>query len=90
MGVVPHMQSFFTVLTAGSLAFIGVMLMNPEPDPQMDVYADMVSLDVTPEIPVTPSVIVDPIQPLVLALDAYPYLDGSMDLPADVLLSLNE
>lgn len=90
MGVVPQMQSFFTVLTAGSLAFIGVMLMSAEPEPQVDVFAQAVSWEVTPEIPETPTVIVDPVQPLVLALDAYPYLDGSMDLPADVLLSLNE
>jgi hypothetical protein len=84
------MQSFFTVFTAGTLAFLGVMLMSPEPETQIDAYADMVSLEATPDVPMTPVVVEAPIQPLVLALDAYPYLDGSMDLPADVLLSLNE
>ncbi|NQY15312.1 MAG: hypothetical protein HRT81_15870 [Henriciella sp.] len=84
------MQSFFTVFIAGILAFIGVMLMSPEPQEQADAYIDMVSLEATPDVPMVPVVVEEPIQPLVLALDAYPYLDGSMDLPADVLLSLNE
>lgn len=84
------MQSLFTIIIAGCLAFIGVLMMNPEPEPSIDIYADLEPAQLVSATPDVPSVVVEPVQPLVLALDAYPYLDGSMDLPADALLSLSE
>ena len=84
------MQSFLTVFIAGILAFIGVFMMNPETESSVELYADAVSLDVVNELPTVPSVIVDPVPPLVLALDAYQHFDGGTYLPADVLIAFDE
>lgn len=84
------MQSFLTVFIAGILAFIGVFLMNPETESQVELYADAVSLDVLSDLPTVPSVVIDPVPPLVLALDAYQHFDGGTYLPADVLIAFDE
>ncbi|MEL6826406.1 MAG: hypothetical protein AAFN91_09185 [Pseudomonadota bacterium] len=84
------MQSFLTVFIAGILAFIGVFMMNPETESPIELYADTVSMDVVNELPTVPSVIVDPVPPLVLALDAYQHFDGGTYLPADVLIAFDE
>lgn len=90
------MQSFLTVFIAGILAFIGVFMMNPETESPVELYADTVSLaddnavaEVN-EFPTVPSVVVDAVPPLVLALDAYQHFDGGTYLPADVLIAFDE
>lgn len=84
------MQSFMTVFIAGVLAFIGVFLMNPEPVSQTDVYAETISMDVVAEAFEVPSMVIEPVRPLVLALDAYQQFDSGIDLSVDVLRSLHE
>jgi len=84
------MQSFFTVFSAGILAFLGVLMMNPEPDSQNEVYAEIISMEVVSEPSNLPSVGVEPVRPLVLALDAYHQFDAGMELPVDVLRSFHE
>ena len=90
------MQSFLTVFIAGILAFIGVFMMSPETESPVELYADAVSLaDVNElaeinQLPTIPSVVVDPVPPLVLALDAYQHFDGGAYLPADVLIAFDE
>ncbi|MEM6556182.1 MAG: hypothetical protein AAF642_09925 [Pseudomonadota bacterium] len=84
------MQSFLTVFIAGILAFIGVFMMNPEIESTVELYADTMSMDVVNELPTVPSVVIDPVPPLVLALDAYQHFDGGTYLPADVLIAFDE
>lgn len=84
------MQSFLTVFIAGILAFIGVFMMNPETESSVELYAEAVSLAEVNELPTVPSVVIDPVPPLVLALDAYQHFDGGAYLPADVLIAFDE
>lgn len=84
------MQSFFTVFTASILAFLGVLMMTPEQQPQNELYAETISMDVASEPSVRSSVVIEPVRPLVLALDAYHQFDAGMELPVDVLRSFNE
>ncbi|MEM7459105.1 MAG: hypothetical protein AAF331_06550 [Pseudomonadota bacterium] len=65
-------------------------MMNPETESQVELYADAVSLDVLSDLPTVPSVVIDPVPPLVLALDAYQHFDGGTYLPADVLIAFDE
>ncbi|MEL7032050.1 MAG: hypothetical protein AAGL97_01820 [Pseudomonadota bacterium] len=84
------MQSFLTVFIAGILAFIGVFMMNPETESSVELYAEAVSLADVNELPTVPSVVIDAVPPLVLALDAYQHFDGGAYLPADVLIAFDE
>ena len=84
------MQSFFTVFFAGVLAFLGVLMMNPDLESQNEVYAETISMDVVSEPASTVSVMIEPVRPLVLALDAYHQFDAGMELPVDVLRSFHE
>lgn len=84
------MQSFFTVFSAGILAFLGVLMMSPEPESQNQIYAETISMDVASDPVMAPSVVIEPVRPLVLALDAYQQFDAGMELPAEVLRALNE
>ena len=84
------MQSFFTVFSAGILAFLGVLLMSPEPVSQNEIFAETISMDVANQPAMTPSVVVEPVRPLVLALDAYHQFDAGMDFSADVMRSFHE
>ena len=90
------MQSFLTVFIAGILAFMGVFMMNPEPDPQIDVFAEVdafaetVSMDLVAELPTIPSIVIEQDVPLVLALDAYHQFYDGMDIPTDAWLSFEE
>jgi len=84
------MQSFLTVFIAGIIAFLGVLMMNPELESQNEVYAETISMDVVSEPTIYPSVMSDPVRPLVLALDAYHQFDAGMELPVDVLRSFHD
>ena len=84
------MQSFLTVFIAGILAFIGVFMMSPETESPVEFYAEAVSLEVVNEVSNVPSMVIDPVPPLVLALDAYQHFDGGAYLPADVLIAFDE
>lgn len=84
------MQSFFTVFFAGVLAFLGVLMMNPDLESQNEVYAETISMEVVTEPVATQSVMIEPVRPLVLALDAYHQFDAGMELPVDVLRSFHE
>ncbi|MEM7329567.1 MAG: hypothetical protein AAF437_12560 [Pseudomonadota bacterium] len=84
------MQSFLTVFVAGTLAFIGVFMMNPEPESRSEIYAETEPQFVLSDVPDIPTVLVEPIQPLVLALDAYQQFDSGIYLEADVLLAFDE
>lgn len=84
------MQSFFTVFIAGVLAFLGVLMMNPDLESQNEVYAETISMDVVSKPVETASIMIEPVRPLVLALDAYHQFDAGMELPVDVLRSFHE
>jgi len=84
------MQSFMTVFIAGILAFVGVFMMNPEPNPTVDVFAEAVPIDTSLEYPIVPSVVVNQEVPLVLSLDAYMTFEGGTYLPLDVIIAYSE
>lgn len=84
------MQSFLTIFVAGSAAFLAAFMLNPEvttpPEPAPVALATFEAEPVSH----VPLVVIDPQQPLVLALDAAGSFEGAFDLPVDALVSFSE
>eukprot|EP00521_Asterionellopsis_glacialis_P000251 CAMPEP_0195251510 /NCGR_PEP_ID=MMETSP0706-20130129/3322_1 /TAXON_ID=33640 /ORGANISM="Asterionellopsis glacialis, Strain CCMP134" /LENGTH=64 /DNA_ID=CAMNT_0040303653 /DNA_START=123 /DNA_END=317 /DNA_ORIENTATION=+ len=64
--------------------------MNPDLESQNEVYAETISMEVASDPVATQSVLIEPVRPLVLALDAYHQFDAGMELPVDVVRSFHE
>ena len=84
------MQSFLTIVIAGSTAFMAMLMLDSEPTPKVDVFAEIDSFDLPDDPSITPSFVIKADTPLVLALDVTPVFEANFELPMDALTSFTE
>lgn len=84
------MQSFLTIFIAGLTAFMAMFMLNPDPAPQDLVLAEQISLQQEDEAPVVPSFVIDPIYPLVLALEDSPSFEAGLDLRMEAIVPIRD
>lgn len=79
------MQSFLTIVIAAVAAFFAMVIMPPETATNVDPFAVEEAPIILAETVATPVIIVEAVQPLVLALDADEIFDDALELGSDAL-----
>ena len=77
------MQSFATVLLAGCMACLAMLMMNPDQDQRNQLYALEITLEENGERFSAEQVVVEPGKSYVISLDAGVEYDFSIDVPGD-------
>lgn len=84
------MQSFLTILIAGTAAFAAMLMMPAEPDRSGEAYAQNVKQDLPEEQLAMSVIVLETEQPLVLALDIGDAFDPGFYVYADALPGLSD
>lgn len=84
------MQSFLTILIAGTAAFAAMLMMPAEPDRSGEAYAQYVKQDLPEERMAMSVIVIEPERPLVLALELGDAFDPGFYVYADALPSLRD
>jgi len=77
------MQSFATVLLAGTMACLAMFMINPNPSDHSQLYALEITLEENGERFRAEQVVVEPGKSYVIALEAGADYDFSIDIPGD-------
>ena len=84
------MQSFLTILIAGSTAFTAMFMLNSNPVPQTETYVEREPQEVVLADYGLPSFLLEPNQPLVLALEYTAMFDSSIDIPVNAIGAIQD